>query len=288
VETIISSETKTVHIGPDHPFVIIGERINPTGRAKLTAEMLAGDFTRVQKDAIAQVEAGAQVIDVNAGIPNADEPVLLASAVKHIQAVTDVPLALDSASTEALDAALEVYKGKPLVNSVTGEEDKLEELLPLVAKYNAAVIAISNDESGISDDPDVRFEVAKKIIAHAADYRIPKEDVIIDPLVMPVGAHANAASSVFELIRRCQQELGVNTCCGASNISFGMSNRARLNAVFLAMVMAAGMPVAITNPLIEDIHMTVLAGDVMLGHDERHQRWIYAHRIDGDTTRVNQ
>ena len=186
--TTISSPTKEVKIGFDQPFVIIGERINPTGRKLLAEEMKADDFSRVESDAIAQVKAGAHMLDVNAGIPLADEPALLAKAIKIVQSVTDAPLAIDSSIVAALEAGLAVYQGKPLINSVTGEEERLESVLPLVAKYDAAVVAISNDETGISEDPDVRFDVAKKIVERAADYGISHENVVVDPLVMPIGA----------------------------------------------------------------------------------------------------
>lgn len=276
--TIISSKTKTVEIGPGNAFVIIGERINPTGRKSLAAEMAAGKFDRVEADAVAQVEAGAQMLDVNAGIPLADEPAILAEAIRRVQAVTDVPISIDSSVVAALEAGLDAYEGKPLVNSVTGEDHRLESVLPLIKKYQAAVIGISNDDTGISHDPEVRFAVAKKIVERAEDYGIPREDVIIDPLVMPVGAISSAATSVFEMVRRCRDELGVNTVCGASNVSFGLPGRESLNAAFLAMVMGAGMPCAITNPLKPEIRTMIQAADVMLGHDENCKRWISAFR----------
>ncbi|MBI4770239.1 MAG: dihydropteroate synthase [Chloroflexi bacterium] len=236
-------------MGPDHPFVIIGERINPTGRKKLAAEMAAWNFDRVRADALAQVQAGAHVLDVNAGIPLADEPAILAEAVRVVQSVVDVPLCIDSSIVRALEAGLAACEGKPLVNSVTGENERLESVLPLVAQYGAAVIAISNDESGISEDPDVRFAVARKIVQRAGAFGIPPADVLIDPLAMPVGAIRYAGRALFRIVRRVREELGANTICGASNISFGLPDRPALNATFLAMAMAAGMPCAITNPL---------------------------------------
>ncbi len=278
METIISSKTRTVRIGPDRPFVMIGERINPTGRKKLAAEMAAGDFSRVEADAVAQVEAGAQMLDVNSGIPLADEPAIMAEAIRRVQAVTDVPLSIDSSVIAALEAGLAAYQGKALLNSVTGEEERLEVMLPLVKKYGCAVIGISNDETGISEDPDVRLEVARKIINRAADYGIPKEDILIDPLVMPVGAVRYAGRSVFRIIRRCREELGVNTCCGASNVSFGLPGRPRLNSAFITMLIASGLPSAITNPLEEEIRMAILAADVMMGHDENCMTWLRANR----------
>lgn len=278
MNTILSSKTKEAHIGSDLPFVIIGERINPTGRKKLAAEMAKGDFSRVEADALAQVEAGAQMLDVNAGVPMADEPGIMAEAIRRVQAVTDVPISIDSSVVKALEAGLEAYEGKPLVNSVTGEDERMEVVLPLVKKHGAAVIGISNDETGISEDPQVRIKVAEKIIKRAEDYGIPREDVLIDPLVMPVGAVGNAGKAVFEIVRHCREELGVNTVCGASNVSFGLPGRPTLNATFLAMVIAAGMPCAVTNPLEEEIRKTILAADVMMGRDENCANWIRANR----------
>jgi 5-methyltetrahydrofolate--homocysteine methyltransferase len=217
--TVISSATKEVVIGFDRPFVMIGERINPTGRKLLAEEMKNGDFSRVEADALAQVAAGAHMLDVNAGIPLADEPALLARAIQLVQSVTDVPLSIDSSIVEALEAGLAVYQGKALVNSVTGEDEQMERVLPLVAKYGAAVVAISNDETGISEDPDVRFEVAQKIVNRASDYGIPASDIVVDPLVMPIGAMGTAGQQVFALLRRLVSELKVNTTCGASRTS---------------------------------------------------------------------
>ncbi|HET9202887.1 MAG TPA: methyltetrahydrofolate cobalamin methyltransferase [Acidimicrobiia bacterium] len=277
-DTVVSSETREVVIGFERPFVLIGERINPTGRRLLAEEMKGGDFSRVQQDAMAQVGAGAQMLDVNAGIPLADEPALLAKAIELVQSLTDVPLSIDSSIVVALEAGLSVYKGKALVNSVTGEEERLEQVLPLVARHGAAVVAISNDETGISEDPDVRFEVAKKIVSRAADHDIPASDVVVDPLVMPIGAMGTAGRQVFHLIRRLRDELGVNTTCGASNISFGLPNRAGINAAFLSMAMAAGMTSAITNPLEPEIRQAILASDVLNGRDPNCVTWIKTYR----------
>ena len=248
-DTIISSASREVAIGFDRPFVIIGERINPTGRKLLAEEMKAGDFSRVERDVLAQVEAGAHMLDVNAGIPLADEPAILARTIQLVQSLTDLPLSIDSSIVEALEAGLAVYQGKPLLNSVTGEEERLERVLPLVRKYGAAVVAISNDDTGISMDPDVRFAVAKRIVERAADHGIPRSDIVVDPLVMPIGALAQAGQQVFALVRRLREELKVNTTCGASNVSFGLPNREGINAAFLPMAIAAGMTSAITNPL---------------------------------------
>jgi 5-methyltetrahydrofolate--homocysteine methyltransferase len=281
LQTVISSNTKTVIIGPDQPFTIIGERINPTGRKLLAREMAAGNYDRVRNDAIAQVEAGAHMLDVNAGIPLADEPAILAEAIKLVQSVTDVPISIDSSIVAALERGLEVYEGKALVNSVTGEEERLESVLPMIKKYGAAVIGISNDETGISEDPEVRLAVARKIIERAMDHGIPKEDVIIDPLVMPIGAMRTAGRQVFEIVRRCRDELGVNTCCGASNVSFGLPNRGPLNGTFLAMAIAAGLTSAITNPIESEIKQAILAADVMMGNDQNCMTWIQSTRSDG-------
>ena len=277
-DTVVSSATKEVVIGFERPFCIIGERINPTGRKRLAAEMAAGDYSRVQADALAQVAAGAHMLDVNAGIPLADEPRILAECVQLVQSLTDVPLSIDSSIVAALEAGLSVYKGKPLVNSVTGEEERLETVLPLVKKYNAAVVAISNDETGISEDPDVRFEVAKKIVQRAADFGIPYSDIVVDPLVMPVGAINQAGRQVFHIIRRLREELKVNTTCGASNFSFGLPNRHGLNAAFLSMLIGAGMTSAITNPLHSEEMTAVMGADVAMGNDPNCMRWIQKFR----------
>jgi 5-methyltetrahydrofolate--homocysteine methyltransferase len=277
-DTVVSSETREVVIGFERPFVLIGERINPTGRRLLADEMKSGDFSRVETDALSQVGAGAQMLDVNAGIPLADEPALLARAVELVQSLTDVPLSIDSSIVAALESGLLAYRGKALVNSVTGEEERLEQVLPLIAKHSAAVVAISNDETGISEDPDVRFEVAKKIVGRAADHGIPREDVVVDPLVMPIGAMATAGRQVFHLIRRLRDELGVNTTCGASNISFGLPNRPGINAAFLAMAIGAGMTSAITNPLEAEIRQSIMAADVLNGRDPNCATWIKTYR----------
>ncbi len=277
-DTVISSKTKTVVIGFDRPFVVIGERINPTGRKILAAEMAAGDFSRVEADARAQVAAGAHMLDVNAGIPLADEPAILARAVQLVQSITDVPLSIDSSIVAALEAGLGVYQGKALVNSVTGEEERLEKVLPLVKKYGAAVVAISNDETGISEDPDVRFEVAKKIVHRAMDHGIPAADVVVDPLVMPIGAINKAGVQVMHLLRRLQSELKVNTTCGASNVSFGLPQREGITAGFLTCAIASGLTSAIANPLHEEVLRAIMAADVMMGHDPDCARWIRKFR----------
>jgi len=254
--TVVESKTKTAILGFDEPFCVIGERINPTGRKKLAAELEAGDFSTVEKDALAQVLAGASILDINAGVvynsnpnPNETEPPLMAKIVAMVQGLVDVPLCIDSSVPGALEAGLEAAEGRPLLNSVTGEEDRLELVLPLVKKFNVPVVAISNDDTGISEDPDVRFAVAKKIVERAADFGIPAHDIVVDPLVMPIGAMGTAGLQVFALVRRLRDELGVNTTCGASNISFGLPNRHGINNAFLPMAIGAGMTSAIMNPV---------------------------------------
>ena len=277
-KTVVSSAAKEVVIGFDQPFVMIGERINPTGRKLLSEEMSKGDFSRVEQDTLAQVAAGAHMLDVNAGIPLADEPKILADTVKLVQSLTDVPLSIDSSIVAALEAGLEVYQGKALLNSVTGEEERLESVLPLVKKYGCAVVAISNDETGISEDPDVRFEVAKKIVERAKDFGIPSSDIVVDPLVMPIGALNSAGMQVIRLVRRLQEELKVNTTCGASNVSFGLPNRNGINAAFLNMAIASGLTSAITNPLHDSVMQAVMGADVMMGNDPNCIRWIKRYR----------
>jgi len=264
--TIVESKSKTAIIGFDQPFCVIGERINPTGRKKLAAELEAGDFSTVENDALAQVAAGATVLDVNAGVvynsnpdPNETEPPLMRKVIELVQGLVDVPLCIDSSVPGALEAGLEVCEGRPLLNSVTGEEERLEQILPLVKKYNVPVVAISNDDTGISEDPDVRFAVAKKIVERAADFGIPAHDIVVDPLVMPIGAMGTAGLQVFTLVRRLREELGVNTTCGASNISFGLPNRHGINNAFLPMAMGAGMTSAIMNPVTLPITQTKIA-----------------------------
>jgi 5-methyltetrahydrofolate--homocysteine methyltransferase len=277
-ETVVSSATKELVIGFDRPFVLIGERINPTGRKIMAEEMKVGDYSRVQSDALAQVEAGAHMLDVNAGIPLADEPRILAESIQLVQSLTDVPLSIDSSIIDALEAGLSVYKGKALVNSVTGEDESLDRVLPLIKKYGAAVVAISNDETGISEDIDERYKVAKKIVERAADYGIPACDVVVDPLVMPIGAINSAGREVLKLIYRLRTELKVNTTCGASNVSFGLPNRNGFNGAFISMAIQAGMTSAITNPLHAEVVAASLGADVMLGKDPDCARWIKQFR----------
>jgi 5-methyltetrahydrofolate--homocysteine methyltransferase len=277
MDTVLRSRSRTVTIGPEQPFCIIGERINPTGRKRFAEELRGGDLSTVVVDTEAQAEAGADVLDVNAGIPLVDEAELLKQMLSTIQANTDLPLCIDSSVIEALEAGLSVYEGKALVNSVTGEDDRLEEILPLVAKHGAAVIGLANDETGIPETPQQRLEIATKIVKAAGDHGIPPEDVVIDPLAMTVGADTEAVSVTLEAIRLIRAELGVNMSLGASNVSFGLPQRHVLNAAFLPMAMAAGLTSAImsTAPVCVE---SVRAADLLLGHDPWGASWIAAHR----------
>lgn len=288
VETILSFKNKTVVISPDKPFVIIGERINPTGRKKLSAEMAAGDFSRVRADALAQVEAGAAVLDVNVGLPSVasgDEPTLMKQAVETVMAAVNAPLCFDSANPAALEAALAIYQGKALINSTTGEDESLARVLPLAHKYNAAVIGLANDERGPSTDPLVRLEVARKIVACAADCGIAAADILIDPLVLTVGHDHTAALVTLETIRLIKAELGVNMAAGASNVSFGLPDRPKVNAAFIAMCMAMGLTAAITNPLEAEVRLAILAADLLVGHDAYAGKWIKDFRKRSATTK---
>jgi len=280
--TVVASATREIIIGFDQPFCVIGERINPTGRKKLAAEMIAGNFDTVEADALAQVAAGATMLDVNAGVtavnPNETEPPLLVKTLEIVQGLVDVPLSIDSSVTAAIEAGLKVARGRPLVNSVTGEEEKLEAILPLCKKYDVPVVAISNDETGISEDPDVRFAVARKIVERAADYGIPAHDIVVDPLVMPIGAMGTAGRQVFALLRRLREELKVNTTCGLSNISFGLPHRHGINAAFIPMVIASGMTSAIMNPCRPQEMEAVRAANVLAGHDPNCGDWIMKYR----------
>ncbi|MEY2957286.1 MAG: methyltetrahydrofolate cobalamin methyltransferase [Gemmobacter sp.] len=284
--TVLESKTKTVVIGFDEPFCVIGERINPTGRKKLAAELEAGDFSTVEKDALEQVACGAMVLDVNAGVvynsnpnPNETEPPLMRRMIELVQGLVEVPLCIDSSVPGALEAGLAACQGRPLLNSVTGEEERLEKILPLVKKYNVPVVAISNDDTGISEDPDVRFAVAKKIVERAADFGIPAHDIVVDPLVMPVGAMASAGRQVFALVRRLRDELGVNTTCGASNISFGLPHRHGINAAFLPMAIGAGMTSAIMNPVRPVEMEAIRAANFLMNHDANGGEWIRFARV---------
>ena len=291
--TVLESKSKTVIIGFDEPFCVIGERINPTGRKKLAAELEAGDFTTVENDALEQVACGAMVLDINSGAVftnkmaedpryadnNFVEPPLMRELIARVQALVDVPLCIDSSVPEALKAGLEAAEGRPLLNSVTGEEERLELVLPLVKKYNVPVVAISNDDTGISEDPEVRFAVAKKIVERAADFGIPAHDIVVDPLVMPIGAMATAGHQVFTLVRRLRDELGVNTTCGASNISFGLPHRHGINAAFLPMAICAGMTSAIMNPVRQQEMEAIRAANFLMNNDANGGAWIRFARV---------
>jgi 5-methyltetrahydrofolate--homocysteine methyltransferase len=274
MDTILHSKTKTITIGAGRPFVIVGERINPSGRKKLGQEMAAGDFSRARRDAQAQMAAGAHMLDVNAGVPAADEPALLVAAIREVMGATDAPLCLDSSMVEALAAGLAAYPGKALVNSVTGEDERLDAVLPLVKKFGAAVIGMANDETGISSEPEYRLGVARKIVQRASDYGIPREDVLIDPLALTVAADPEAAQVTLRTMQLVRDELGVNMICGASNISFGLPERSPINAAFLAMAMPAGLTAAITDSTNPVIRQGILAADVLLGHDPYAGAWI--------------
>jgi 5-methyltetrahydrofolate--homocysteine methyltransferase len=275
--TVLRSRSSVVEIGAGRPFCIIGERINPTGRKKFAEELRAGDLSHVTHDAVAQVDAGADMLDVNAGIPLVDEAELLVSMLKTVQAAVDVPICIDSSVIEALEAGLSVYEGRALVNSVTAEEDRLQEILPLVSDYDAAVIGLANDETGIPETPEKRLECARTIVTAAADFGIARDDVVIDPLAMTVGADPSAVRTTLETISLIRDELGVNMCLGASNVSFGLPDRHALNAAFLPMAMAAGLTSAImsTGRTVVD---AVRASDLLLGHDEWGAKWIAVHR----------
>jgi 5-methyltetrahydrofolate--homocysteine methyltransferase len=277
MHTVLRSSAKTVTIGIDQPFCIIGERINPTGRKKLAEELKGGDLSTVALDTHAQVDAGADMLDVNAGIPLVDEAELLATMLTKIQEEAEIPLCIDSSVIEALEAGLAVYQGKALVNSVTGEDERLEEILPLVARHGAAVIGLANDETGIPETPQQRLEIATKIVSAAGDHGIPPEDVVIDPLAMTVGADTEAVTTTLETIRLIRDTLGVNMCLGASNVSFGLPERHVLNAAFLPMAMAAGLTSAIMSTA-EVCVNSVRAADLLLGHDAWGASWIAAHR----------
>lgn len=278
METVLSSETREIVIGPDRPVCIIGERINPTGRKILAAELAEGNLERVGSDALAQVEAGATLLDVNAGIPMVDEPALLAEMVELVQSLTDVPLSIDSSVAEALASGLNSYKGKALVNSVTGETARMEAVLPLVKKHGAAVIGLAMDDDGIPETAEKRLQVARSILERAQDHGISAADVVIDPLILPAAATPGSGKVALDTIRLVRSELGVNMVCGASNVSFGLPDRPRVNAAFLAMTVGAGITSVIANPLDRESAAGILAGDLLMGNDENCMNWLTAHR----------
>ena len=278
MDTVLQSRSRTVTIAIDKPFCIIGERINPTGRKAFAQELREGNLDQVIEDADAQIAMGADMLDVNAGIPLVDEAELLAKMIRLLQAHTDIPLCIDSSVIEALEAGLDAYEGKALVNSVTGEDERLELILPIVAKHGAAVIGLTNDETGIPETAEKRLEIARKIVSVAGDHGIPPEDVVLDPLAMTVGADPQAVRITLDAIEMIRDELGVNMCLGASNVSFGLPERHTLNAAFLAMGSAHGLTSAIMNALSEECVRSVRASDLMLGKDEWGANWISAHR----------
>lgn len=288
MRTVLESVGRSVVIARDEPFVLIGERINPTGRKRLAAELAAGAMDLVRRDAEEQVRAGAHVLDVNAGVPGIDEPATLAAAVRAVSEVVDVPICIDSSVVEALEAALDAYPGKALVNSVTAEEERLERVLPVVKRHGAAVVGIANDENGIPMDPEARLALARRIVERAADHGIPVEDVVIDPIAMTVGADPAVGAGTLETIRLVRRELGSNLTCGASNVSFGLPARPQLNAAFLAMAAAAGMTSAITNPLVREVRIAVRAADALLGRDAYGLEWIRYFREATDLSAVGR
>ena len=278
-ETVLRSATKQVVIGHQHRFCLIGERINPTGRRIFQEQLRAGDLSAIEKDVKAQVEAGADVLDVNMGVPLTDEPELLAKAIQLVQSITDLPICIDSSVVEALEAGLSVYQGRALVNSVTAEDDRLEAILPLVKRYDAAIIALPNDHDEIPMEADKRFDLTGKIIRVATEeYGIDKADIVIDPLAMPIGADTSTSLVTFEVMSRIRAEFGVNMTCGASNVSFGMPDRHTLNAAWLPMAMMAGLTSAVMDARTPQIINAVKAADVFLNHDEWGMAWIAAHR----------
>lgn len=279
MHTIVSSPSKTVTIGSDQPFCIIGERINPTGRKVFQEQLRAGDLSALEKDVADQVAGGAMMLDVNMGAPLVDEAALLAQAVRMIQGLTDLPLCIDSSVVEALEAGLAAYEGKALVNSVTAEDERMELILPLVRKYGAAIIALPNDDKEIPEDPQRRFELTQYLVDTATSkYGIPIEDIVIDPLAMPIGADSQMVIRTMETIELIADKIGVNMTLGASNVSFGMPDRHTLNSVFLPMAMGAGLTSAIMDARTPQIVTAVKAADLMLGNDEWGMNWIAAHR----------
>jgi len=285
VHTILSSATKTVRIGDDQPFAIIGERINPTGRKIFQQQLRQGDLSRVEIDVKEQVAGGAMLLDVNMGTPLADEAELMRQAVPLIQGLTDLPLVIDSSIIEVLDAGLAAYQGKALVNSVTAEDERMEAILPIVKKYGAAVIGLPNDEEEIPEEPARRLELVRKLIHTATEtYKIPVEDIVIDPLAMPVGADTLHPTRTIETIAMIRAEFGVNMTLGASNVSFGMPDRHTLGAAWLPMAMTAGLTSAIMDTRTPQIVESVKAADVFLNHDEWGMAWIAAHRAKAAAT----
>jgi 5-methyltetrahydrofolate--homocysteine methyltransferase len=278
-ETVLRSATKEVVIGHQRRFCLIGERINPTGRRIFQEQLRAGDLSAIERDVKAQVEGGADVLDVNMGVPLTDEADLLVRAISLVQEHTDLPICIDSSVVEALEAGLAAYDGRALVNSVTAEDERLAAILPLVKKHDAAIIALPNDRDEIPMQADKRVELTRKIIQVATtEYGIAAADIVIDPLAMPIGADTSVVNTALETMRRIRDEFGVNMTCGASNVSFGMPGRHTLGAVFLPMAMTAGLTSAIMDARTPAIVEAVKAADLLLGHDEWGGAWIAAHR----------
>jgi len=276
METRVSSPAKEVIIGDDQPTVLIGERINPAGKKRLAEALKAGNLEIVRREALAQAQAGADILDVSVGTFGVDEVILLPRAVQTVIDTVDIPLCLDSAVPEALEAALKVYKGKALINSVTGEEHSLAKVLPLVKKYGAAVIGLVQDEKGIPKDSERRVAVAHKVVERAEAAGIAREDIIIDCLAFAVGADPSSGPAVIEAIRKIKAELGVNLTLGASNVSFGLPDRNLLNNAFVVMAVAAGVTCLIVD--VAKVRPAVLAADLILGRDKRARRYIEAYR----------
>jgi 5-methyltetrahydrofolate--homocysteine methyltransferase len=278
-ETRLRSATKEVVLGHNRPFCVIGERINPTGRRIFQEQLRAGDLSAIERDVAAQVTGGADVLDVNMGVPLTDEPELLAKAITMVQELTDLPICIDSSVVEALDAGLAAYRGRALVNSITAEDERMAAILPLVKKYDAAVIALPNDEDEIPMEADKRLELVAKIVKVATtEYGIAVEDIVIDPLAMPIGADTATALTTMATMRRIRDEFGLNMTCGASNVSFGMPDRHAIGAAFLPMAMTAGLTSAIMDARTPRIVDAVKAADLLLGHDEWGGAWIASHR----------
>ncbi len=279
MHTTLSSQLRTVTIGHDQPFAIIGERINPTGRKVFQQQLRVGDLSRIPVDVEQQVSGGAMLLDVNMGAPLADEAALMVAAITLIQQLTDLPLVIDSSIPEVLDAGLKTYRGKALVNSVTAEDERLHTILPLVKQYGAAVIGLPNDEEEIPQEPERRLELTRKLIRVATDtYRIPLEDIVIDPLAMPVGADTGHTLRTLETIALIREEFGVNMTLGASNLSFGMPDRDAITAAFLPLAAANGLTSAILDARSPQVVTAARAADLLLGRDEWGAAWIAAYR----------
>jgi len=283
MHSILRSATKEVVIGHDVPFVIIGERINPTGRKKFQEQLRAGDLSQIEIDVQQQVDGGADVLDVNMGVPLTDEPELLSKAIKLVQSKTDLPICIDSSVIEALDAGLKAYEGKALVNSMTGEDDRMEAILPLVKEHKAVIMALSNDETGIPATANERLDITEKIVRTVEKFGIPLEDLVIDPLAMTVGADTEAVKITLETIHLIKDRFGLNMSMGASNVSFGLPNRHAVNASFLPMAMAAGLTSAIMDARTKEIVTSVRAADLLLGNDAWGANWISAFRAQQPT-----